>query len=237
MIFDCFIFYNEIKMLKFRLAELFDFVDYFIIIEANETFSGIKKQNYFSQIKDLDKYSKKIIYKSISFPSGLYLWDKEIYQRNHIRNVLETLNPKDEDLVIISDVDEIPDVKNLQIGLMDQDLYYYNLEYKIHSYWKGSAMTTYANLKNYESIQKFRIYNNLNVYKAGWHFSYFGDENFISNKIKSFSHQELNIEKYTDKILIKQSIDNSENIFDKQKIIKIPIKENNYLPINYQMLL
>ena len=46
-IYDCFIFYNELDMLSFRLEELNDSVDYFIIIEGHKTFVGKDKDSYF----------------------------------------------------------------------------------------------------------------------------------------------------------------------------------------------
>lgn len=49
--------------------------------------------------------------------------------------------------------------------------------------------------------------------KGGWHFSYFGDINFIKNKLNNFSHQEYNNEKYTNNKYIMERIKNNEDLF------------------------
>ena len=46
-IVDCFIFYNEIDLLNYRLNLLYDIVDYFIIVEATKTHMGNSKKMYF----------------------------------------------------------------------------------------------------------------------------------------------------------------------------------------------
>ena len=49
-IYDCFIFFNEIEMLKIRFNYLNDIVDYFVIVEANTTFQEIKRIIFFNNI-------------------------------------------------------------------------------------------------------------------------------------------------------------------------------------------
>ena len=40
-IIDCFIFYNEVDILEYRLKTLNEVVDYFIIVESRQTFIGL----------------------------------------------------------------------------------------------------------------------------------------------------------------------------------------------------
>ena len=62
-IIDCFLFFNELDLLKLRLIETYDIVDYFILVESSVTFSGIKKDFIFEQNKDMFKlYLDKIIH-------------------------------------------------------------------------------------------------------------------------------------------------------------------------------
>ena len=62
-VYDCFMFYNEIEILDIRLNELNPYVDYFVIVEAQETHSGLKKELVFEMYKHLfDRYTDKIIY-------------------------------------------------------------------------------------------------------------------------------------------------------------------------------
>ena len=51
-IIDCFIFYNEMKMLEFRLKELNDVVDFFVLVESTKTFTGNDKELFFEQNKE-----------------------------------------------------------------------------------------------------------------------------------------------------------------------------------------
>jgi len=227
-------------MLEFRLTELYDYVDYFVIVEADRTHSGTIKKSYFQENLSLfEKFKDKIKIGNAILPEKFNTnLDMEILQRNYIRNVLDELIPSDDDLIIISDIDEIPNAKNLKVGTLNQDLYYYNLETKVDVLWTAAAIVEYKDLKGYESIQKFRVGNNLPPIKSGWHFSFFGDEDFIANKIRNYSHQEFNNEKYTNPDFIKQCISEQSDLFSRDiKINSVPVEENDYLPINYKMLL
>ena len=76
------------------------------------------------------------------------------------------------------------------------------------------------------------------ISNCGWHLSYFGDEYYIKNKIENFSHQELNLEHFTDVEKIKQRVSNFTDLYDReQPILKIPVNENPRLPIDYQLYL
>ena len=62
-IYDCFIFFNELDLLEIRLSELYNYVDYFVIVEANKTFKGKSKPFYFEENKQkYKKYLDKIIH-------------------------------------------------------------------------------------------------------------------------------------------------------------------------------
>ena len=105
-IYDCFIFHNEIDLLELRLNILNDVVDKFIIIEGDTTFSGIKKESNFLKNKDIFKqWEDKIIYEFINVPDYDVSWDREIFSRNYF---LKLPIFKDEDVLILSDLDEIP---------------------------------------------------------------------------------------------------------------------------------
>ncbi|TYZ24071.1 beta-1,4-N-acetylgalactosaminyltransferase [Selenomonas ruminis] len=108
-IYDCFTFYNEIELLEWRLKMLYDVVDFFVIVEANRTFQNGVKPFYLEQQKDkIAQYWDKIRYLQIE--DGIPYtddWSIEIYQRNYIRHGLTDCHP--DDIVIIGDVDELPD--------------------------------------------------------------------------------------------------------------------------------
>lgn len=124
-VYDCFTFFNEIELLKFRVQYLKNVVDYFVIIEASSTHSGKPKSQNFSYDLFDDETRQKIKYYYIDFPAeedlidfldfnaeyilqtreSLNSWARENYQRNFIRKCLT--NADKDDIILISDVDEI----------------------------------------------------------------------------------------------------------------------------------
>ena len=60
-IIDCFIFYNELELLEYRLNTLYNEVDYFVIVESRMTYMGYKKELNFDIIR-FKYYLSKIIY-------------------------------------------------------------------------------------------------------------------------------------------------------------------------------
>ena len=76
------------------------------------------------------------------------------------------------------------------------------------------------------------------ILNGGWHLSYFGDKYFIQNKIINFSHQELNISNYTELEKIEERVNNFRDLYDRNiEISYIEIKDNKYLPIDYDKYL
>lgn len=118
-VYDCFTFFNELKLLELRLELLYEIVDYFVIVELDKTQKGENKRyNLEENYERFTKYRDKIIY--IKATDAPYIdketvstrgrkdesWNIERYQRNCIIKGLQ--NCKDDDLIIISDLDEIP---------------------------------------------------------------------------------------------------------------------------------
>lgn len=62
-VIECLLFFQEIDLLEIRLEYLFSEIDYFIIIEASQTFSGKKKEFILEKnFKKFSRFKKKIIY-------------------------------------------------------------------------------------------------------------------------------------------------------------------------------
>lgn len=257
-IIDCFIFYNELDMLKYRLDTIFNYVDFFVIVEAKYTHSGKEKPLYYDDNKHLfEPFNSKIIHIVLDelpfkFPNIDYYkneqWDNEHYHRNGIKNGIDKLVLNDEDIIIVSDLDEIPDynllnsVKNNlfiinNIYCLEQDLYYYNLNTRFIDKWYCSKILSYKKYKELDlSFQDIRHFNCQKICKGGWHLSYFGDKYFIQNKIKHFGHQEYNYEKYTNLDAIDSIINNQTDLYGRtnEQIEKISLANNSYLPYNYE---
>ena len=257
-IIDAFIFYNEIDLLFYRLHILNNLIDNFIIVESKHTFTGKKKELFFENNKHLfSQFLNKITHIIIDdmphiFPDINYTnkeqWNNEFYQRNKITEGISMISCQSDDIIILSDIDEIPDpniilkIKNNEINItinsLEMDFYYYNLTAKCKEKWVLPKVLKYKYLD--KSINDIRnLYVN-KIKKGGWHLSYFGDSNFIKNKLQNFSHQEFNINEYTDTQKINNRIKNYIDLFDRTNfniIQKIDIKDNNYLPYEYDKYL
>lgn len=118
-IVDGFTFFNELDLLEIRLKYLYDVVDYFVIVEADKSFNGEIKNMFFKEnIQRFSPFMDKIIYVPINMKcfqdEKKIAWKREEYQRNSIINGIVSLNLKETDYVLISDVDEIPDIEILK---------------------------------------------------------------------------------------------------------------------------
>ena len=84
MIVDAFIFYNELKMLEYRLNILYEKIDYFILVESTKTHKGSPKKLYFNDNKDnFHNYLDKIIHIIVDdMPDG----NNHLLRENHQRN-------------------------------------------------------------------------------------------------------------------------------------------------------
>jgi beta-1,4-mannosyl-glycoprotein beta-1,4-N-acetylglucosaminyltransferase len=209
-VYDCFMFSHELDILNLRLHELYDYVDYFVIVESNETHSGLPKPLYFRENQHLfEKFSDKIINVAIEgFPNPTkdqnQNWFRENFQRNQILTVLQSLDLKDDDCIMLSDVDEIPDrnsVMNVrhhsrrsQVITFRQRWFTWNFELEDAQEWPGTQIMFWSDFKQ-TTPQKIRDGRyNIGVVSEeirGWHLSWFGDNNTINEKLRSFAHQEI----------------------------------------------
>lgn len=107
MVYDCFQFFNELDILKIRLNVLSPVVDKFVISEATETFSGLPKPLYYEENKELfAEFQDKIIHVVVEdTPKGDTHY-RDTFQKNAVTRGLKGCT--DEDIIIFSDLDEIP---------------------------------------------------------------------------------------------------------------------------------
>ncbi len=272
MIVDSFIYYNELDLLNYRLEILNDYIDYFILVESTHTFTGKPKPLYYNENKEkFAKFNDKIIhivvddfpYKqpNINFVFN-HQWKNEYFQRNCIVRGLQLLQSskqtfKNEDVILTSDIDEIPDpnillkIKNNTLDFdknnlnkLTLDMYYYNLHYKVGDgqNWNGIKLFTWKAFKNIRlTFQQMRVWEHTHHVNAiafgGWHLSYFGNIDFIINKIQSFAHQEYNNDNYLNKEKLKNDIENGINFIGGLDLQYIKIKDNVNLPPKYDVYL
>jgi beta-1,4-mannosyl-glycoprotein beta-1,4-N-acetylglucosaminyltransferase len=259
-IIDCFIFYNEMELLAYRLNILNDVVDYFILVESTHTFIGKEKKLFFNENKHLfEKFNEKIIHIIVDdFPykypnidiSKSQQWINENFQRDQIKRGLDKLDLNDEDIITITDLDEILDpntllkIKNneitVDINILKMDFYYYNLNTKLQEEWHNAKILSFQKFNELSiSCSTIRFYNNCKIIdNGGWHLSYFGDSKFIKNKIEQFSHQEYNNDYYTSIEKIEKRVNNFNDLYDRNNHnMKLSIKDNYYLPSEYEKYL
>ena len=259
-IIDCFTFYNEMDLLTYRLNILNGVVDYFVIVESTHTFIGKEKMLFFNENKHLfEKFHEKIIHIIVDdfpykYPNiNIYKseqWVNENFQRDQIKRGLDKLDLNDEDIITITDLDEIPDpntllkIKNneikIELNTLSVDFYYYNLNSKIYNeVWNKTKIISFKKYKELSiSCNSIRHIDCQYIDNGGWHLSYFGDSKFIKNKIEQFAHQEYNNDHYTNIEKIETRVKNFSDLYDRNgNIVKTSINDNTYLPPEYDKYL
>jgi beta-1,4-mannosyl-glycoprotein beta-1,4-N-acetylglucosaminyltransferase len=229
-IIDAFLFHNEIDVLKMRLELHYDCVDRFCICEADLTFSGKPKDRTFdARRSEFGRWRNKIEYvrhfaeadgldlsrKDTKFNFSSPAWTLENSQRNNLAAAC-LKNANDDDIVIISDVDELinPEAferiksrKDFDIARLQLLNHYYFMNCRAvggNKWWCGPIAVRASRLKTINDISSMRPYGEIGdvILQAGWHFSYLGGVERIMDKISSFSHTELD----------NPDINNAENI-------------------------
>ena len=254
-IYDCFMYFDEEVVVDVRLHTLNKFVDYFVIVESKFTHKGDSRKLKFNNQK-FEKFKDKII----------YIVDEEIYsqteeikaednedeksrklisnaayrengQRNLIVKGLERAN--DEDLILISDVDEIPKLSGLnfknineKIILFKQDMFYYKFNLLLPDLiWTGTKACKKKNLINPQWLRNikdrkysfFRIdtffsrtkYTSIKIINdGGWHFSNVKTAKEIEFKLRSYLHHREFDENPLSVDQIDEIIKNKQAIYD-----------------------
>ncbi len=121
MVYDCFQFFNELDILKLRMHVLNDVADRFVISESTVTFSGEKKPLYFQENREMfAPFADKIIHKVVDdTPMDVSAFMRDSHQKCAVARGLAGARP--EDIVIFSDVDEIPNPEAVKRVLADFD--------------------------------------------------------------------------------------------------------------------
>ncbi len=254
-IFDCFMYFDEEVVLDVRLNTLDQFVDYFVIVESKFTHRGDKRQLKFNHEK-FKKFKDKIIYliyeersgnietvndkDGEAVNSGKYILNaalRENGQRNYIQRGLKKAD--DDDIILISDVDEIPNLFkinfnqfNQKIILFKQDMFYYKFNLYIPNLkWTGTKACKKKDLINPQWMRNikdrkypfFRLdtyfsdtkYISIKIIEnGGWHFSNIKNAEQIKYKLKSYlHHREFDLKPLTTKE-IEKIIDDKKAIYD-----------------------
>ena len=228
-IYDCFMYFDEDLLLDLRLNSLNKFVKKFVISEATYTHNGSKKDLKFD-INKFQKFKDKIVYLVVDNQPNNILdliegeskekrgeklilngMARDYFQRENLKRGLAGIN--DEDLVLISDLDEIPNFKELNftkiknnILIFEQKMFYYKLNLFYSDYtWLGTKATKYKNFispqwlrnikgKNYSKwridtwFSKKKYSNLLFIKNGGWHFTCLRTPEELEKKLSNFAH-------------------------------------------------
>ena len=254
-IFDCFMYFDEEVVLDLRLNILNKYVDYFVIVESTFNHKGEKRDLKFNHEK-FEKFKDKIIYLIYEeHPSNVelilendtndeksrkYILNaayRENGQRNFIYKGLD--KAENEDIILISDVDEIPNLEKLnffeirqKIIFFKQDMFYYKFNLKLPGLkWTGSKACKMKIFKNPQWLRnikdkKFPFYRIDTIFSktkyrdiefvdnGGWHFTNIKTADEIEYKLRSYlHHREFDASPLT-KNEISQIMRNKRAIYD-----------------------
>ena len=261
-IYDCFQYFNEEHIADLRFNIMNEFVDYFVIVESTVNHQGNEKKLQFD-INKYSKFKKKIKYIIVDDTPDNFKKPHEggeslveQHQRNSLMKVLSKAD--DNDIIILSDVDEIPDLNKLNLfnkknyAVFSQKMFMYKINFLNidENNWHGSKICLKKNLRSPQWLRNFKFKKypfwridkpkNIQVIEnGGWHFAYLQDAENISKKIKSFAHGEFNKEHLVDENKIKERIEKGEDVFERgYKIKKIDIDETfpKYIQLNKDKL-
>ena len=199
MIIDCFPVFAEIDVLDIRLHELSEVVDVFAISEATLTFSGKPKPLYFEENRErFGEFADRIEYFVIDSYNGIDTgsgWGMDYGQKQRALDMmLAKLSPGSDDLVLLSDYDEIPKAEKVKLANQakwaitkpEMNLFYYWLNCRcIDRRWTSGAWVRPGGVLNHRELRYGE--GNMTMQNSGWHFGYLGD---IQRKIKASSHEE-----------------------------------------------
>ncbi|QHC35019.1 discoidin domain-containing protein [Komagataeibacter xylinus] len=212
-IYDCFLFFNELDLLEIRLHELYDTVDQFVLCESAYTFTGQKKETiFFNNRERFAPFLDKIKYMCIEeFPDGISTSMRDFYQRQYLLNGIEDAD--DDDLIIMSDVDEILRVPAIEKALAFDGVTHYRMniyQYFLNMLIAPDWQAPYAIRKKYiprlaiaceekgSSLTFARFHmprltreGNIpcqTIDDAGWHFTFMGGFDAVKAKLRAYAH-------------------------------------------------
>lgn len=255
-------YFDEDLVLDIRLHTLYKKVDKFIIVEATKTHSGQEKKLNF-KMANFKKFKDKINYIVIDDLPTEVKFFKKGWHSNHLRdqfqrNCLERgyKDFADEDLIMISDIDEIPNPKKINDFDVNNKYACFlqkNFQSKINllnisdNLWAGTKICQKKYLKSPQWLRDIKVKKKpfWKIFKreiqlinnGGWHFSFLKKPQSIINKIKSYSHQEYNTNEFTNVENIKNKISKGLDLFDRNieyQIIKIDDTFPDYIKENKQ---
>lgn len=225
-VFDAVLFSNEMDILTIRWKELYPYITQFVLLESNSTFSGLFKPLYFANNRDQFKFVEpRLTYGKVGRKSkkGENPFVEEAYQRLALDQLLQIAGITDDDLLIMSDVDEIPSRHTINLLRWCDDIpevlhlrlknYLYSFEFLVdNNSWRASVhryrekVTKYAHFRQTDDV----------LADAGWHCSFcFRKISEFIFKMKAYSHNDrVRFNKYLNPTRVQNVICKGDDLFD-----------------------
>ncbi|VFQ87689.1 unnamed protein product [Cuscuta campestris] len=225
-VYDAVLFSNEVDMLTVRWKELYPYVTEFVLLESNSTFTGLPKPLYFAKNrKGFEFVEPRLTYGKIPgrFKRGENPFVEEAYQRLALDYLLKQAGIQDDDLLIMSDVDEIPSGHTINLLRWCEGTppvlhlrlknYLYSFEFFVdNNSWRASAhryqsgKTRYAHYRQSDEI----------LADAGWHCSFcFRRISEFIFKMKAYSHcDRIRFSHFLNPKRVQKVICEGEDLFD-----------------------
>lgn len=205
-VWDGFMFFNELDLLKRRLEHTKNHVTGWVLVESTHTHQGNPKPLHFAENRGLFKDFLPRIRYAVYDSKFQDSWASETDQRTLIGSHLSDL-PNDV-VVVVSDLDEFPSHSFLirkpkpnEVLLARQKVHYYwtNLNIASGDEWTGTRSTTFGNLKRVGGSGALRYTGGgVNVEDGGDHYSFMGGPDRVIDKVKAFAHTEYNFPEFID---------------------------------------
>ncbi len=199
-IFDAFLFSNEFRVVRARFDEWLHVPRVtHVVIESDETFSGHRKRTEWRDRAESEGVNlHNVLHEVCRLPPDPDPWIREAAQRNALYGLLTQADPEAEDVVLLTDADEIIDPSRLEDIVdatetgpvcLNMDTFVYDLGHRLEGPWPYPKAARWRHLS--DDLHGLRLYVDLPVIeRAGWHLSYFGGAQSISLKLQAFAHTE-----------------------------------------------
>ncbi len=256
-IIDCFTFNNELDVLEIRLRELSPVVDRFVLVEAAVSHTGLPKPLFFAENRSrYSAWADRIVHVVLpELPESKDPWVRENAQREAIAAHVASLG--DRDHIIISDVDEIPRADAISEAAADPEVmiaglrlahFYLRLNYLQISgrdpvfVWPVLARGRAFKRLGPQGLRDLRIKIEQRhragtlakgyavLEHAGWHFSYLGNDDHVSLKLKSFAHQELVQPELLERFGVAGIVERRLDMFGRADCKWIAVRLNDFFP-------
>ncbi|KAK7365204.1 hypothetical protein VNO80_14078 [Phaseolus coccineus] len=225
-VFDAVLFSNEVDILTIRWKEMYPYVTHYVILESNSTFTGIPKPLIFANNRDKFGFvDSRLTYGVIGgrFMKGENPFVEEAYQRVALDRLLKIAGIEDDDLLIMSDVDEIPSAHTINLLRWCNDIpsilhlqmrnYLYSFEFFLDNQSWRASVHRYRTGKTY-----YAHYRQADVLlsDAGWHCSFcFRRISEFVFKMKAYSHNDrVRFAHYLNRDRIQDVICRGADLFD-----------------------